>query len=889
MPTLVLSGTSYPLATELILGRHRSCGIQIKDDAASRQHAKIYAADGQWWVEDLGSANGTCLNGSKIQGRKRLRDQDTIAIGTAEVHFREGADSASDDVPAGRPELPATRTDIGDFAGRTIAGYRIEQLLGRGILGVVYRGHQLNLDRPVAFKIFDPLRCKQDAALAARFLSEAGKVGSITHDALVQLHETGNHQGLLWCSMEWIDGESLEAKLAQEQRLEPELALLIVEKIAEALAAAHAQGVIHGDLRPSHVMVMPDGRIRLTDVGMMGIFQERELPGTGPAAVAWYLSPEEAAEGAFDPRSDVYSLGCLLFHLLTGRPPFNGADTAAVIAAHTCEPVPSVANTGIKLEASAIDALIQGMLAKNPAWRHTDMAEIIAETRALRVRFAGRTFGQAPRQILRRASDDRAQPALRGAVRDPDQQLRRFVKPVLLLVLLGLMMAGILTLVRSKMVSNPQLPPEPGTTIAETPASAANPAPAELVPAKPATATAPDSLLGQWRTLEAKLAQVPTSLSWSAAEQALAAFAQQAKAEPALVRQVNDRLQQLAADGDQWYQHALADLPPGANPIEIAERLRRIDLLRDQVLPDNRPDAESRYQEALTRLGQRLNAAKREVRQALETGAVLELSRIANELAPAFAKTPVMDLHRQFALLCNEATGIRPHWATSWAVTKPRLLATKGADALAAAAALLLSGDTAEARALLANDPALATGELLRRREALFGRQAAVLTFDEPDDLQFIEIITGDLRMAGGALTATPGEAIGIVCAAPIKKSGWDVTIGAHLEQAQAEGQAVVSLAKGDSADAQVRIEREVLVARVRTAVGWQETRAPRPAGKQLRLRMAERGGSVLIYANDQQLVVAAQARVATGSVLRFEAVGMLWSLADLQLVGGDG
>ena len=164
-----------------------------------------------------------------------------------------------------------------------------------------------------------------------------------------------------------------------------------------------------------------------------------------------------------------------------------------------------------------------------------------------------------------------------------------------------------------------------------------------------------------------------------------------------------------------------------------------------------------------------------------------------------------------------------------------------------------------------------------------------MLTFDETDDLHFIEIITGEPRMAGGALTAAPGEAIGIACAAPIKTSGWDVTIGANLEQAQAEGQAVISLAKGDSADAQVRVERDVLVARVRTAVGWQETRTPRPDGKLLRLRMAERGGSVLIYANDQQLLNAAQARVATGSVLHFEAVGMLWSLADLQLVGGDG
>ena len=893
MPTLVLSGTSYPLETELILGRHRSCGIQIKDDAASRQHAKIFLADGLWWVEDLGSANGTSLNGSKIQGRKRLRDQDIVAIGSAEISFQEDAGNATGAVPAGRREVSTAGNNLSGFAGQTIAGYRIERLLGRGMLGVVYRGHQLNLDRPVAFKIFDPERCNRDAGLAARFLSEAGKVGSVTHDGLVQLHESGNHHGLLWCSMEWVDGDTLETKLKQEQRLDPELALLIVEKVAEALDSAHAQGVIHGDLRPSHVIVMSDGRIRLTDVGMMGIFEEGELPANGPAAVAWYLSPEEATDGASDPRSDVYSLGCMLFHLLAGRPPFDGTDTAAVIAAHAREPIPSIAGAGIKLDVAATDALIHGMLAKNPEWRHTDMGEIIGEIRALRERLGGRASEQAPRPIMRRASEIRAQPAARGAAREPDHHLRRFVMPVLVCILLALaVVVGLPYLQRSK-TSMSQSVAEPATTVSAPPASpvtpAPAPAPAPVASASPVTATAPSALVEHWRELEVQLNQVPASLSWSTAEVTLTAFAQQAKAEPALVRRVNERLQQLQTDGDQWYLSALAALPQGATPLDIAERLRRIDLLRDQVLADNRPDAESRYQEALTRLGQRLNAAKRQARQALETGAVLELPRIANELAPAFAKTPVSDLHRQFSLLCNEATGIKPQWATSWAVTKPRLLASKGANALAAAAALLLIGDTAEAKALLANDPTLATGELLRRREAIFGRKAAVLAFDEPDDLQFIEIITGEPRMAGGALTAAPGEAIGIACAVPINASGWDVTVGANLEQAQADGQAVISLAKGDSADAQVRVERNVLVARVRTAIGWQEARAPRPAGKLLRLRMAERGGSVLIYANDQQLLVAAQARVANGSVLRFEAVGLLWSLADLQLVGGDG
>jgi hypothetical protein len=189
---------------------------------------------------------------------------------------------------------------------------------------------------------------------------------------------------------------------------------------------------------------------------------------------------------------------------------------------------------------------------------------------------------------------------------------------------------------------------------------------------------------------------------------------------------------------------------------------------------------------------------------------------------------------------------------------------------------------------LLANDPLLASGDLLRRREAIFGRKAAVLTFDDPDDLQYIEVLTGTPRMSGGTLTGSPGEVIAIACAAPIGASGWDVALGVSLEQALADGQAVVSLARGEAADAQIRIEKDALFTRVRTAGGWQEVRTARPEVKVLRLRLAERGGNVTILLNDQVILQATQAKIAPGSVLRFEASGMVWALTDLQAVGGE-
>lgn len=906
MPTLAIDGTDHLLKGECLLGRHRSCQIQVKDGASSRQHAKVYASDGLWWVEDLGSANGTLLNGSKIAGRKKLRDKDRISIGQTIISFSDRGGETAEVVVGKRRSMEDRANKVQDITamvGENIAGYRLDRYLGRGMLGSVYKGQQLNLDRPVAFKVFDPERCSRDAGLAKRFLAEAGKVGSVTHDGLVQLHESGEHHGLLWCSMEWVDGDTLEALLKRDGRVAPGLAFLIVEKVAEALQEAHKHGVIHGDLRLSHVIVMEDGRVKLTDVGMMGIFEEAELPSDGPAILAWYLSPEEAAEGASDPRSDIYSLGCLLFHLLTGKPPYTGKDTGAVIAAHSKEPIPSVVVHGpiSGLEVRAVDALLQGLMAKNPEWRHASMIEVMGDIQTLREAATGAPAEEKP--VIRRVSGESrvsAAPAERAPeLSRQEHKLRNGLIAVLVVVAAALVLALALPHLSRSIPVSLEAPPQSGaaTSFASSgvkPPSqirATNPPPLPPLPPVPLVKSAQTLLQDNWREIVASVDQAQVANEWSNAEQTLAAFATEtsnAKADPVIARFLISRQQQLAQEGDQWYQQTLSGLPRGDGANELAKRLKAVDGLRDVVLADNRPDAESRYQEALTKLGQRLNAARRQARQAIESGKTVELPKIANDLAPAFAGTPVADIHRQFALLCNEGAGITPLWKTSWVVTRSRLLATKGADALAAAAALILAGDTTEAKALLANDAALTSGDLLRRREALVGRKAAVLTFDDPEDLQYIEVITGSPRMAPGTLTGTAGEAIGVSCAAPLGSSGWDVAIGLTLEQAMTDGQAVMSLVRADNVGAQVRIEREALFVKVRTDGGWQEARVARPDTKILRVRLNERDGSVSVLVNDQVVLKAAKAKVLAGSALRFEAVGMVWAITDLQVVGGE-
>ncbi len=890
MPKLVIAGVETDIAQECTLGRHRSCGLQITSEAASRQHAKVFFVDGLWWIEDLGSANGTSLNGSRLSERKRLRDGDLIAIGQVEITFRAEALTTPETVairaPSGAIPGRTPGVDITALAGQQIAGYRIERYLGRGILGAVYHAQQLNLDRPVAFKVFDPARCDRDAGLSKRFLAEAGKVGSVTHDGLVQLHESGEYEGLLWCSMEWVAGDTLEKLIARDTRLEPQTAFVIAEKIAEALAAAHAKGVIHGDLRPTHVIVMGDGRVKLTDVGMMGIFEEAELPATAPAKDAWYLAPEEVGEGASDPRSDIYSLGCLLFHLLAGHPPYTGADFTEVIQAHAREAIPSLAGTGVRGDLRQVDALLLGLLAKQPHLRPATMAEVITDLEALRK--APLPGVPSPRTATRFPSSA-DQPRLPRTAPTFARQLRAYLMPVgvvLVLVVLGIVIIPHLT---SRVV--PGSEPEPVALAASPQAvsvvQAPPPVSAPESPAKP-TPPATSALADAWRVVQAMVEQAQAKPDWPAAEQALTAFAPTVAANPALVGAVRERQRQLVADGDRWYRTQLAALPAAVDAAGLAHHLHQLNTLRDAVLADNRADAQSRYQEALTKLGQSLDAARRQARQLIDGGKVDQLPALATGLAPAFAGTPLVDAQRQFAVLCTEAAAAKPLVQGTWALTHPRLLAAKGEPALAAAAILLLVGDNTEAKNLLANDPALASGALLRRREALNGRTAAILTFDQPDDLRFIEVITGEPRMAAGALTAAPGEPITLTCATPVRTSGWEVVVGATLAATQAESEAQFSLGVGEAADAQVRIEGETVALKVRTATGWEQTQVQRPAGPAVRVRIAERAGSVLVSLNEQKVLSAAAAKVAPGAVFRFEAVGLTWGLTDLQVVAGE-
>jgi serine/threonine protein kinase len=257
--------------------------------------------------------------------------------------------------------------------GSTFAGYRVEALVGRGGMGVVYRARQLSLDRAVALKLIAPALAS-DALFRARFQREARLAAQIEHPHVLPIYEAGEHDGALFLAMRYIDGLDLEAMIAADGPLEPALAAGLIGQLASALDAAHARGLVHRDVKPANVLVESrDGEAHayLTDFGLTK--QVGSTSGLTSTSI-WvgtvdYAAPEQLQSGPTDARSDVYSLGCLLYELLTGQVPFPRPRELSKIVAHASEPPPDVsaALPGVR---EAFDAIVRRAMAKAPDDRY---------------------------------------------------------------------------------------------------------------------------------------------------------------------------------------------------------------------------------------------------------------------------------------------------------------------------------------------------------------------------------------------------------------------------------------------------------------------------------------------------------------------------------------
>jgi hypothetical protein len=263
--------------------------------------------------------------------------------------------------------------------GRLAGRYRLVEPIGSGGMGHVYRAHDDVLDREVAVKLLDAAQFEGPEPGSA-CAAEARAAARLAHPGIARVFDGGVQDGRCFVVMELVPGRSLADVLSERRTLPPLRAAELVAQVADALEEAHRQGIIHCDVKPQNIMVTPDGSPKIVDFGVA-----RALSGSGSArsaeifGSALYLAPEQARGERLDARADVYALGCVLYELLTGRPPFTGHNTAEIIAQRLVRepPPPSSLDPNIPAE---LDRAVMDALATDPAQRHRtagDFAEVL--------------------------------------------------------------------------------------------------------------------------------------------------------------------------------------------------------------------------------------------------------------------------------------------------------------------------------------------------------------------------------------------------------------------------------------------------------------------------------------------------------------------------------
>jgi serine/threonine-protein kinase len=274
--------------------------------------------------------------------------------------------------------------------GETFGSYRVTEKLGEGGMGAVYLAEHTLIGRKVAIKVLLPEHSrKQD--LVDRFFNEAKTAASLNHPALVDVFDFGVHpSGSAYLVMDFLDGESLGNRLARVAPLPVDQAVDLARQVARGMEAAHSRGIVHRDLKPDNIFLVPDAedptrdQVKILDFGIAKLLgapsASKGATSTGMVlGTPLYMAPEQCrGTGTVDHRADVYSLGCILYYMLCGRPPFAYEGVGEILGAHLHEAVtpPRAINPALP---PALDAVVLKALAKNPAERYQTMADLAAD------------------------------------------------------------------------------------------------------------------------------------------------------------------------------------------------------------------------------------------------------------------------------------------------------------------------------------------------------------------------------------------------------------------------------------------------------------------------------------------------------------------------------
>ncbi len=269
--------------------------------------------------------------------------------------------------------------------GESFGGYRIESVLGRGGMGIVFLATHERLERKVALKVIAP-NLALDEEFRARFLRESQLAASLDHPNVIPIYDADEVDGLLYLGMRYVSGPSVQTLIRERGSLPPVETLRIAEQIGGALDAAHRAGLVHRDLKPANILVAePGDHAYLCDFGLAKLTSSKGMTQTGSfLGTVDYSAPEQIQGLPLDGRADIYSLGCVLFHCLIGEAPFARESDFAVLQAHLAEPPPILSSVRPGLP-RALDGIITTAMAKEPGGRYATAGALAADfKRAIR-------------------------------------------------------------------------------------------------------------------------------------------------------------------------------------------------------------------------------------------------------------------------------------------------------------------------------------------------------------------------------------------------------------------------------------------------------------------------------------------------------------------------
>ncbi len=312
-----------------------------------------------------------------VDARPPLDPEATIV--DADATIAPGAPARRTPPPSSHRAAPASDSAAVFQIGELVGGrYEILKLLGEGGMGAVYKATDRTLDRFVALKVIRP-ELASNPAILARFKQELLLAHQVTHRNVIRIYDLGEAAGVMFITMEFIEGEDLRSLIRDKKKFPPEEAVETIQQVCEALHAAHRVGVIHRDLKPQNIMRDATGRILVMDFGLARTVEGDGMTQTGAiVGTMEYMSPEQALGKDLDQRSDIFALGLILFELLTGKTPFHADSALASLIKRTQERAISVSDIDAQIP-GALAGIVSKCLERDVKERYATTADVLAD------------------------------------------------------------------------------------------------------------------------------------------------------------------------------------------------------------------------------------------------------------------------------------------------------------------------------------------------------------------------------------------------------------------------------------------------------------------------------------------------------------------------------